>query len=118
MNRDVLLLGHKLDMTGIDAVLIEAAVMELPPPGAIRTGLKGNGPIPSGPCNSVGVFWLTAASASDRRIATLARTASVPIPASGCGVDGVFAFQTGGSTYSGTFYWHVSCPLPARRPES
>ena len=32
MNRDVFLLGHKLDMTGIHAVLIEAAVMKLPSP--------------------------------------------------------------------------------------
>jgi hypothetical protein len=118
MNRRVLLLGQKLEMLGIHALRIETEVMYLPLQGTVWTGLNGNGSIHFGPCNPVCVFCPTATGKRDCGIAALARKASVPVKAGGYGVDGVFAFQTGGSTYSGTFYWHLHFPLPARRPES
>src|ERR1039458_6752142 len=105
-------------MLWIHAESIEAEVMYLPLQRTVWTGLNGNGSIHFGPCNPVCVFRPAGNGKRDGGVASLARKASVPVKAGGYGVDGVFALQTRGSTYSGTFYWHVFCPLPARRPES
>lgn len=92
MNRDVFLLGNKLNMIRIHAVLIEAEVMVLPPPGAVWRRLNWNRPIHFGPSNLVGVFRLATTSSSDCRVEAWAGPASVPLPAIGYGVDGKFAF--------------------------
>ena len=106
MNRHVFLLGNKLNMIRIHAVLIEAAVMVLPPPGAIWRGVDRNRSIHFGPSNLVGVFRLATTSSSDCRVEARAGATSVPLPAIGYGVDGVFAFQARGSTYSSSFRSH------------
>ena len=96
----MLLLGHKLEMLVIHTAPIEAEVMYLPPPGTIRAGRKRYGSVRFRPRNPVGVFWRTATRKRDRGVAALARKASVPVKATGNEVDGVFAFQARGSTYS------------------
>ena len=111
------LIGHKLEMLRIHAELIKADVMNLPPPGPIWARLNRNGSVRFGPSNPVGVFWFAATRETDCRVAALAGTASVPFPARGYGVDGVFAFQARGSTESSSSGSHVLCPHPARRPE-
>jgi hypothetical protein len=118
MNRDVLLLGDKLDVVGVHAAPIEAPVMVLPPPGTVWRGLNRDRSIHFGPCNPIGVFCPAPAWERDRGVAALARMTSIPVKAPGYRVDGVLAFQAGGSTCSGSFHRHVHCPRPARWPES
>lgn len=110
MNVRVLAMSDKLNVIGIHAAAIEAAVMQLPAMTPIGTRRRGDRSVHRFPGDLVRIRRALAPFDTYGRITALAGVAALPFPAASNDVDGELALHADEGRRGLTFCWHGLFP--------